>query len=768
MKFDLKDLRERKKMSQAELATALMREWSVMYPEEENSFNADKVARMEKNTNKIPGDELDVIAQVFGVTPNQLLRFKPIRLSVPEIKNNWVRIKGMKEQVDAYIEGNASESATEDYDKMLEQLDELMSRGTRKPRIACVGRPDSGKSRTLNTLLGSDILPANWTPTTSSIILLKHMDDKPAYMGTDNVIIFREGEEQWSPDMVYDETVISDDKCVKGSYELIEHYGAHHAGEEGDSVGAVVVFADSSLLYNCDFIDLPGFNPELVMEKGENATVDDVNYKDCRDTILSERAMRMADGFIYLSIANSFLYGDDLAMLQSIVKSLPCIEKKGENEIHPFGNLFVIASQAANVDDGDEKALDAICANGAERLWKLVGEHPSISKREEEYQTGYSYSEETLRSRFFTSEMKSQKLTERFYLELARFIEELPFVQEKRLAEELSQFCYVHAAVFEESIAHCEMFLEDLQMMLAKLKQLEENEGQRTKDFENRKNNVTDTIYTMKSECAKECSRFYSNIISAENIKNVIDRNNFKKNKKDLEELITILNASLENKLTNLLSDKSKKFKYEMDDFIKAAEFSFTNGETFSATSHIPFSFNAGRAFAAGLSGVVTYGALAAWAAACGNLGGYILIAKGVSLLASIGIHVGGTAAAVSAISALGGPAVLAVMLATIAALTTVLALGGTWKKVIGNKLVQQYNRQNVLDELIKASDEFWKETLEAFRKGSANIEAEWQKQMKDFKAKIDNYDEAALRKEMEDARRNADFVRGIAKAAKK
>ena len=55
--------------------------------------------------------------------------------------------------------------------------------------------------------------------------------------------------------------------------------------------------------------------------------------------------------------------------------------------------------------------------------------------------------------------------------------------------------------------------------------------------------------------------------------------------------------------------------------------------------------FYATRAFAAGLTGLATIGGLAFWASTLGNLGAYILLAKGVSLLAALGISVGGTAA---------------------------------------------------------------------------------------------------------------------------
>lgn len=61
-----------------------------------------------------------------------------------------------------------------------------------------------------------------------------------------------------------------------------------------------------------------------------------------------------------------------------------------------------------------------------------------------------------------------------------------------------------------------------------------------------------------------------------------------------------------------------------------------------------------------------TLGGLGLWAATVGNLGGYILVAKGVSLLSALGISVGGTAAAASFVAAIGGPITIGIALAAL------------------------------------------------------------------------------------------------------
>ncbi len=399
--------------------------------------------------------------------------------------------------------------------------------------------------------------------------------------------------------------------------------------------------------------------------------------------MLSNRAKGQADGFIYLSIANSFLYGEDLAMIRDIVNALPPIEQKGKNDIPPLGNLFIVASQAATVDHGDVGKLNGICDNAAKRLWNLVQDHPSITRRSDG--TSYTYNQDTLRGRFFTSEMESPSLTKTFYDSLVDFIQKLPDAQVSAVSEELSRFCETQAEYFDSAAAQLRgqlnSFLSDHENEVKRLKELEKNEPRRAAAFRNEINAVIDEINDMTLDSRMECAELYNYVIATPYIIKTIDEHGFKKNKKDLQELVTVLNAKLENGITTILTDKSNKLKGRINVFLSESQRCFQTAILARPNvDDIPFAFNATRAFAGGLSGAAAYGALAAWAATCGNLGGYVLVAKAVSVLASIGIHVGGTAAVISAVSAIGGPITLGIAIAAIAAVTAILALGGTWK----------------------------------------------------------------------------------------
>ncbi len=762
MYFNLRNLRERKGLSQTELAAALNKKWVETHPGDEQHFNMDMIIRMERDPNRISLDVMGAIIQVFGTTYDQLLNPVVSRLEVPHVNNTWGRVQTIKDKLNASIEDFLKTPRDSVQTSAVESLRNLSMVATRKAKIACIGRPDSGKSRTLNTLLGKDILPTNWTPTTSAFILLKHISDRPEFAGNDTVFVFKDQDmENMRPDDLMEERFFESWCMARGDYDLIKQYGMHDDDGEEALVGAIIVYVGSNILENCDLIDLPGFNPQAVLgekDQGE-AEVDDIY--DSRDSMISARASQQADGFIYLSIANSFLYGDDLAMAQSIVKSLPMIEDKESNEIPPFGNLFIVASQARAVDHGDVAKLDEIMGKAADRVWTMVKEHPAIQSRAKQF--GDEHTQDALKKRFFTSEMDDQHLTDKFYNALTAFIEQLPLVQEKKLTAEIDQFCKAQATRFIDTLNQYKMILENHEEMVKKLEELEANEAVRSADFRQRVYRVSDIINGMKRDSERECARIFDEVINAEHIVKVVEKHNLKKNKKDLQELVALLNAELENKLTAVLAEKSELLKDDINEFIDGCKITFTKSETDTPeTGAIPFKFDAGRAFAGGLSGLATFGALAAWAATCGNLGGYIIVAKAVSLLAALGIHVGGTAAVISAVSAIGGPIVLGIALAVIAALTSILALGGTWKKMVGSKLVKQYRSKNVLESLVNASDKFWDETTTAFRAGAEQIEKDWKAQMDDYRGKIKNFDIDALSKDIQDAMQAVEFFEEI------
>ena len=205
-----------------------------------------------------------------------------------------------------------------------------------------------------------------------------------------------------------------------------------------------------------------------------------------------------------------------------------------------------------------------------------------------------------------------------------------------------------------------------------------------------------------------------------------------------------------------VLVDESKALGKKIDNYTDLCQELFNSTIDVLANSAYKSScidvYNTRRMLISGASGVATFGALAVWASTLGNLGGYIIVAKAVSLLASLGIHIGGTAVAIETVSLLGGPVAWGIGLAAIAAFAIFAIMGGGWKKQFAKSICQEMQSRNALNDFKNANDKYWNETRVAFVAGANSIEENWKQQTIDLKHNIDNYNPAEINKRIERA----------------
>lgn len=128
------------------------------------------------------------------------------------------------------------------------------------------------------------------------------------------------------------------------------------------------------------------------------------------------------------------------------------------------------------------------------------------------------------------------------------------------------------------------------------------------------------------------------------------------------------------------------------------------------------------KAFFTGIAGAATYGGLTLYMSTLGNLGGYILVTKAVSLLSAMGIGVGGTAAAVAAVSAIGGPITLVIGLSIAASLVAMSISGIGWKKSLAKRTIKSFEKEDVSSKYLDELNKFWDETEHAFRLGMDHV----------------------------------------------
>ncbi|SFF00027.1 dynamin family protein [Trichococcus pasteurii] len=713
--FDLKGFREDNlKITQVEFAEMI-------------GTKQDTVSRWEENSGLVTIDDLKTIAEKCGVTIDQLVMFNKSRPKPLDVENSWRVTEFTKKTIVDYIEPYLSEkkdTLDDKYYSFIADLKTTVNSIISKPKVAIVGRSDVGKSALINSILGAEKMPTSWTPTTSIVVYIKHVDDRPKYIEED-VWIFKAslGEEKnWDDHKLYDEEYCRAWKIAGGSADILKNYGTRQ-GEDFDKneAGAAVVFVDSSLLNVCDIIDLPGFG-----------TGDRVE-----DDLMTLRAKQAADILIYMSIANGFMRSEDIEYIKESVQNLVILEDKENNDIEPFSNLYILASQAQTVNAGNKTSLHDILNSGCERLNKTIpsnfwNSRKSISK--------HNYTYENLRNRFFTYTTDIESLREDFNKDFTQMIERLPLIINEKAIAQVRSFAESVGIDLSKEIEYYTQLAEEREKYVMHLAKFNKNEPKRAKDNKKKRKYLIDYLHSIKQDSAQEFVSSYNKIIANDNIASVIKQQGFKKKKEDMQALASYLNSQLQTALQDTLQKKTELLNKEIDTYIGVYQKSINESSIPGISISMP-PFNVARAFASGLAGLTTFGALAFWASTFGNLGAYILVAKGVSLLSALGISVGGTAAAVSTVAAIGGPIVLGVALAIITALSVFAIFSGGWEQSIAKKIVAEYDKNNCLLKFEDIIDDYWKDTEMAFNASADKLESDWKKYLKDLSDIVNNND---------------------------
>ncbi len=721
--FDLKNFRLKNlnNMSQEEFAKQV-------------GISQDKVSRMENDPTQVSLDILVKIASHFGMTLDELISLPKPVMQPLSVEYTWGEAEYIRRTLHEYVSKN---SVALTYEKEIADLKKLIEKTLRKPKVAFIGRSDVGKSTMINTLLGTARMPAHWTPATAIAVYIKHINDRPAYM-EDDVWIFQSDP---STNQSWDDTRLSDaDYCrslklASGNYDLLNTYGTrkgeHFAENKATSA---VVFINSSLLLDCDIIDLPGYGTGDRLE----------------DDAMSLREKSKADILVYLSIANGFMRSEDISYIKDAIPSLADIQSFDETEIKPLDNLFIVASQAHVVDHGNQTELQNILTAGCERFEKSLTNGFWANRRKPE----------ALIDRFYTYTSNSPVLRQRFEEDFRRIVETMPLVVRDNAKKIISSWATTKDVALQKVIAGYQQLLDDRKKCEEVLKEYDRNEPNRHAAFQNSRQIISECIVKYKQECKDKVADYYNSTITVDNLVALMEERDIKKKKDDLQVFSTYVSGLLQDKTTDILKKKSddltKDISIFLNDFESNTTISVDNMDFYVSP------FNKEQAFATGLTGVATYGALALWAASCGNLGGYILIAKGVSLLSALGISVGGTATAISAVASIGGPVVLGIALALIAALSVFAIFSGGWRKSVAKKLVAACRDERVLDKLQVNINTYWNDTQTAFNASADNLDAEWKKHIDELREQLRSYDVNAIIKARDEAEKMRNFLLNI------
>src|SRR5690606_5073965 len=286
---------------------------------------------------------------------------------------------------------------------------------------------------------------------------------------------------------------------------------------------------------------------------------------------------------------------------------------------------------------------------------------------------------------------------------------------EKRVVEALNEAKDAAVRYADGRVLELTAVLEQREEQKAVYEELRRQEPAFRARLEQQRKLVTEKIERAQTTTLSEFQDWYAREITPTTIEDIIRRRNYRR--KEAEQFLAgNVNDIIYGYVEKRLEVASKSLQKDVERYIKP----FEDGVKLATSVKLPSAkvpFDVRGAFLGGLSSASVLGGLALWAGTMGNLGGYILVAKGVSLLSALGISIsGGTAAAVSAVAALGGPVTLAVGLAVGIGAAVMGIFGERWQIRMARRLYKQMEREGVLGKYENVIVTFWKNTGEAFR----------------------------------------------------
>ena len=723
--FKLKDFREDYlKLTQAELAELI-------------GVRQDRISRLEQNLDTISLEELVVLSKKTGKSLDEIANYKRDIPNKLEVKDRWNKVRYIKSTIINYIKDYSPKNNL-NYESKIGELRKNIEAIARKPRIVFSGKSDSGKSTMINALLGKEKMPTNWTPTTSIIVYVKDILDRPTYM-EEELWIFKKGkDEEWDDTRLYDEKYCREWKIAGGNAEMLSQYGVRKGEEYNQDIGSAVLFIDSPILKNCDILDIPGIT----------AGIDS-------DNIAASQAKLKADVLIYLSQASGFLQTEDANYLKEALEVLPPLEKTEGTALSPMSNLFVVATHAHHINPRTD--LKKICDSGCDRFTKTLPE--SFWKR---YSNNSKklFSEKDLRKRFFTYTTDIEDLREDFEKELKNTIENLPKLLEDKIFNLTKEYAKNESSEMKREIENYEKLINKREDYSKLLEEIKKNEPKRKFSLEENNRNVKNRIFDLDNETKKKFREDFNQILTEENIIKIIDKRGYKNKKADLEELGSYISSEIQDIYRKNLEKTTEKFKDIMDEYLVETQKTLELANS-SSGINIDLDFDFKSAFIGGLAGAATLGGLAFWASTLGNLGAYILVAKGVSVLSALGISIaGGTATATAFVASIGGPITLGIAAALLVGVAIWGIFSDSWKKKIAKKIREEFKKH--VAKYDEAITKYWLDTENGFDIAKDKMEEKWQKYINNLEDELYNYDINKLKETLKNAKEVKDFFSNI------
>lgn len=688
--LNLKKMRAFAAISQAEMAKAL-------------DVSQSQISRYEEDPEDVPMKILKKWAEVCGFLEGKL---EPINVGNPyaSLQNKKKMIYEQLTYSPTLIEPSAGVEIL-NFSSITSNLDQI----SRKPRLGVFGHFDMGKSRLCNVLLGDSCLPTRYQPTTSVACILRHISDKPSWQIEDVWIMGKD----FNIHKINDEIECKKHRVKAGNLASLENYVTHQDEEDLDSHYAVI-YIDAPILLACDLVDMPGY------ENDEN------------DSKRTELATTFVDIVLYLSMAQGFLGKNDLDYIGSLINVMPSYENE---KIKSLDNLFVIATRSDIVENQDDRI--ELLNKAAKRAFKHL-EYKFADRDAEEIIT-----EEYFRSRFFTFSADKKFLRTDFEKKLISLLQEyLPDLISEKFNTYFQESFEALSHKYQNLTENLDSILNQREQMKVQLNVMKADEKVESVKRKKHKEKILKDIEIYKNECISEVKIVTKKYLTVEYIESMIQSRY--EDKKEAQQLAaSYLSDLIQFPINKKVKEKSTELSKQIDELLLGySKNPYLN-------NNIRIGFDPKAVFMGTVAGLTTFGALATWAsivAAGSNLGAYLLVPTVVSFLSSIGISVGGTAAAASIVAALGGPITIGIGIAVLMGGIFAWLTGSSWQKKIAKKLVDLFEKEGFETKLVNGISKYWNDTSKAFETAIDETEKEFQTKISNLENSINSVDDATLK----------------------
>lgn len=688
---NLKEMRTLAEISQAEMAKAL-------------DVSQSQISRYEEDPEDVPMKILKKWAEICGFLEGKL---EPITVGHPylDIQNKKKIIYEQLNYAPVITESSSGVIETLNVDNLISNLDQI----SRKPRLGVFGHFDMGKSRLCNVLLGDSCLPTRYQPTTSVACILRHISDKPSW----------QIEDVWMMDKDFNIHKINDEEHCKrhrvkaGNLASLESYVTHQDDEDLDSHYAVL-YIDAPILLACDLVDMPGY------ENDEN------------DSKRTELATTFVDIVLYLSTAQGFLGKNDLDYIGSLINVLPSYESE---KIGSLDNLFIIATRSDIIENKND--IFDLLNKAAKRAFKHL-EYKFEDRGAEEEIT-----EEYFRSRFFTFSADKKYLRTEFEKNLVNLLQDrLPSLVSEKFNTSFQESLEALSHKYKNLTENLDNILNQREQMKIQLESMKEDEKVDSINRKKYKEKILKDIEIYKNECISEVKVVTKKYLTVDYIESMI-KSRYEDKKEAQQLAASYLSDSIQFSINKKVKEKSVELSEQIDDLLKE----YDKKQSFN--KDIKLDFDSKSIFMGAVASLTTFGALATWAsivAAGSNLGAYLLVPTVVSFLSSIGISVGGTAAAASIVAVLGGPITIGIGIAVVIGGIFAWLTGSSWQKKIAKKLVDLFEKEDFENKLIKGISAYWNDTSKAFESAANETEKKFQDEVSNLENSLSCLDDATLK----------------------